>query len=1368
MTAAPSSGTPSSSSSGLTRASSWARLNPLIQFPEQLPVSKRSSDITEAIREHSVLIIAGETGSGKTTQVPKCALLAGLGQKGKILMTQPRRLAAVRTALRIAEELGVEPGQEVGYRVRFQHKAHHQGLLEVVTDGIPLSGDLSHHPFKGCEAVIVDEVHERSVNIDLLLGLLKKELERNPKFKVILMSATLDTERYQSFFPTAKALQVEGRTFPVDTLYRTPERNANIIDTLCQATEEAILETRGDILCFLATERDIRESEKRLSERLGNDVEVLPLFSRLSQKEQDKVFRPPGKKRRVILSTNIAETSLTLPGVRCVIDSGQARVLRFQAGRGVPQLEVEAISKASAQQRAGRAGRTAPGMCLRLYPERDFLAMEDFTVPEIQRQDLATVILKLISMGVREPETFPFPDPPSSKSMKSGERQLEFLGAVIRKDDGLHLSKIGKEMVRQPLAPRLSHLMLNAKKEGLLLPVSIISAFLSMQDPRQNPIDQLSKARDAHRRFRVKDSDFLGILELFRSYQEQAENHSGTALKRWCNENFLAWRRMKEWEQLTQDLGKTVDRDFKLKTLTTVADEVIHQLILGSHLDCILEPDHKADDGSFHSLGRRAIFPHPSSALSKNDKTWCVCVSFLNTSRLFALHLCTIQPEWISELAPHLIRIERGDPHYDIKTQKVVSEEVHRFRSHVVKTIANKDHFPFDPEEATRVFIREALIRQPIESLDLPPILKIYDDLKNCDAAFRTREQCYNEDRLVESWRKRIGLCSRYSDLKKLEPSVLNLSLNHVLEPEEQQAIEHDTPLQCKVIEENVSIRYTYAPGSEQDGADLQLSPQQLAILDAHTLEHAIPAWHLERSRLAWESLPKAFRKQFSLEHCCRDWEGMWKGSPDQHSLTIWRRWMLKHTSLEEVIEQWLDQTQQKIPVHFWPKFVLIDHKGQASQRYQNVQEAQVHSLSAMEERHYLQLKKQGRQKIGTVEGDALALITSALEAWSQWPKMGKEAQDLRGKPLPLFPQFKVHRGHLWLEPQRDESLARQYSLSTLARLHGPLSAQVPAPDAQVLDQLSKSNLDLKDLLPKVQSAAWENLWLRMRDSDLENIDTLRSRLKKCEERYWSKDLQHLLAYCSRCGHLSTRARWVHPKTSQEHWIVKRCGMASMHGRPDPDKLSRLNLDHAQEEIDLCLIFLEEQHRHPESFDRICQGWRALEKKWKFVSKNTLYAHLYTAHGVWHKDLFGENWNDASFERLQLGQSECAARERALEKLQRRWQDAENWMVFAKDDLEAECQAKSRNRKKILLTELEEMFSDPESIHSQVEKFCKQIEQTQKTWSQLRTQKKVILEEEKTLKSDKLKDALLTAWIKPKTKMEIKTALPKHKPRRLL
>ena len=1345
------------------RASSWARLCPLIQFPEQLPVSKRSNDITEAIRENSVLIIAGETGSGKTTQVPKCALLAGLGQKGKVLMTQPRRLAAVRTALRIAEELGVEAGQEVGYRVRFQHKAHAQGLLEVVTDGIPLSGDLSQHPFKDCEAVIVDEVHERSVNIDLLLGLLKRELERNPSFKVILMSATLDTERYQSFFPTAKALQVEGRTFPVDTLYRVPERNSNIIDSLCEATEEAILETRGDILCFLATERDIRESEKRLSGRLGNEVEVLPLFSRLSQKEQDRVFRPSGKKRRIILSTNIAETSLTLPGVRCVIDSGQARVLRFQAGRGVPLLEVESISKASAKQRAGRAGRTAPGLCLRLYSERDFTAMEDFTVPEIQRQDLATVILKLISMGVREPETFPFPDPPSSKAMKSGERQLEFLGAVIRKEDGLILSKIGKEMVRQPLAPRLSHLMLNAKKEGLLLPVSIISAFLSMQDPRQNPTEQLSKARDAHRRFRVKDSDFLGILELFRRYQEQATNASGMALKRWCSDHFLAWRRMKEWEQLTQDLGKTVHRDFKLETLGAVPDEIIHQLILGSHLDCILEPDQKADDGSFHSLGRRAIFPHPSSTLSKNDKTWCVCTSFLNTSRLFALHLCTIQPQWISELAPHLIQIERGDPRYDPKTQKVVSEEIHRFRSHVVKTVASKDHFPFDPEEATGVFIREALIRQPIESLDLQPIQQIYADLKNCDAAFRTREQCHNEDRLVDAWRKKIGLCARYSDLKKLDSSKLTLTLSDVLEPEEQHVIEHDTPLQCQVAEDLVSLHYTYAPGSDQDGVDLQLSPLQLAIFDAHTLEHSAPSWHRERTRLAWEALPKAFRKPFSLDTCTQEWEKLSQDSPEQHSPQIWKRWMLKHTSLEDVITQWLEQVQEKIPAHLWPKFVLVDHKGQASQRYGNVQEAQVHSLSAMEERHYLQLKKQGRQKIGPTEGDVLTLLNSALQAWSHWPKGGKEAQDLRGKPLPLFPYFKVHRDHLWLEPHRDQNLARQHSLTTLARLHGPLSSKAPEPEAQTLDQLAKSHLDLRDLLPKVERAAWENLWLRMRDSDLANTDTLRLRLKKCEERYWGKDLQRLLEFCIRCGHLSTRAKWVHPKTSQEHWLVKRCGLASMYGRPDPEKLSRLNLDQALEEMDLCLVFLQEQHRRPDSFDPICQGWRALEKKWKAISKHTLYDHLYSHHGVWHKDLFGEGWNDASPEALQNGQRECEGRERALEKLQRRWQDAEDWLVFAKDDLEAECHAKSRNRKKALLAELEVAFPNPEAIRSGVEDFCDLVEQAQKTWTNLRSQKKVILEEEKTLESNKLKDALLTAWIAPKTKIP----QPKHKPRRL-
>jgi RNA helicase HrpA len=1355
---------PSSEKSSV-RVKSWDQLSPNIGFPSALPVSRRSNDITEAIQKHRVLIIAGETGSGKTTQVPKCAILAGLGKSGRVIMTQPRRLAAVRTAIRIAEELGVQPGDEVGYRVRFQHKASKDGLLEVVTDGIPLSGDLSKHPFKDCDAVIVDEVHERSINIDLLLGLLKNELKRRPDFKVILMSATLDTERYQNFFPDAHAMQVEGRTYPVDTFYREPDRHDSTVDSLCKGVEEAMGNSSGDILCFLATERDIRDAERRLQGRLGSQAEVLPLFSRLSQKDQDRVFRPSGGKRRIILSTNIAETSLTLPGVRCVVDSGQARILRYQAGRGVPLLEIESISKASAKQRAGRAGRTAPGICLRLYNQRTYLAMEEFTPPEIQRQDLSQVILKLVSMGVREPNAFPFPDPPSHRAMKSGEQLLEFLGAVKRKEDGLHLTKMGKDMVRLPLSPRLSHLMLRAKRENLLLPISVVSSFLSMQDPRQNPAEELSKARDAHRKYRVEGSDFLGMLKLYGRYQQQSQNLSGNALKRWCSENYLSWRRMKEWEQLILELGKTVDSDFRLTDLGDVAETTLHQLILASHLDCLLEPDAKAQDDSYHSLGRRGIFAHPSSSLgkkpkpkskqqqankgqgpSKTNRPWAVCASFLTTSKLFALHLCHIEPHWISDLAPHLIQIERGEPRYDEKSQKVVSEEIHRFRSHVVKTIPSKDHFPHDPDTATDVFIREALIRNPAPMAELENGLKTMEQLKHLDAAMRTREQCHNEDRMVEAWKNKIGACSRFSDFKKIPKEQLKLSLEDILTSEELQMVQRDTPLVLLLEEQKLDIQYNYRPEKTSDGACILMDAQQLALFDERRLSTSIPAWRKERSRLAWESLPKAFRKQFSLEQCQSTWDDMSLEKPEHSDRQIWKRWISKHTSLDDVIQGWFSAIEKSIHPYLWPKFSLIDKKGEQGPLLNDVQDAQLHNRSAMAEKHLRQLQKKDRQKLISLEGDALERIETVLNLWNSWPIKGRDAQNISGEIFKLYPRFYIQHQSIWVEPHPDEELSRHQSLNTLAKIHGPLSSKAPEAQGKIIEALAKTQIPLSEWIPQVQHASWLKLWKRMRDGDLKSLDKLRERLKKCEAKYWGKDFEQLLQFSEKCTHLHLRSKWLHPKTSQEHWLSKQCGIVSYHGYPKADELAKIDLDKSESSMNRCLVLLEEQHQHPNGFDAICKAWRNMDKEWNTLKNHPLYEVIYTEASTWTECVFPKGWDNASASSLKKTQDLIKERMETLKLWQKRWSDSEDWLIFAQDDVESECHAKTRNRKKQLLDDLLQNFEKPEQRKTLLKDFYQKFEPVREKWSQLRSQKKVVLEEEKIVGKDKLKDALMMAW----------------------
>jgi ATP-dependent helicase HrpA len=1331
-------------SSTSRREERWEQLCRSISFPPQLPVSRRAEDITQTIKDHPVVIIAGETGSGKTTQVPKCALLAGLGKNGRLMVTQPRRLAATRTALRIAEELKVEIGDEVGYRIRFQHKSSQDSLLEVVTDGIPLSGDLSARPFDGFDGVIVDEVHERSVNIDLLLGLLKGEREHNPDFRVLLMSATLNTERYRSFFPEAQVLEVEGRTFPVEIEYRQRPRGQQLPDHLAATLGEALGRSRGDVLCFLPTERDIRECERKLQGRFGNAVDCLPLFSRLSQKEQDQVFKSGSGRQRVILATNIAETSITLPKVTCVIDSGLVRLLRFQPGRGVPLLEVESISKASARQRCGRAGRTSSGFCLRLYSEKDYQNMEDFTLPEIQRQDLAQVILKLVSMGVKQPEDFPFPDRPSSKAMKSGQRQLEFLGAVVDQDDGLELTAVGRQMAKQPLSPRLAHLMLKAKAGRMLDEAAVISAFLSMQDPRQNPADQLSEARGCHRRLQVDGSDLLTVLKLYGLYRREVELRSNTSLRKWCNEHFLSWRRMKEWEQLCGDLQRTIAPRHRFGEIGDIDEVKLHRLVLGSHLDHLLELDDKAEDGSYHSLGRRSIFIHPSSAMAKSGSRWGACTSFLNTSRLFSLQNFVIEPSWICELAPKLIRIERGEARYDSKTKKVVSSETHRFRGHVVKTIANKDHFPWDQDEASEVFCREAIVRGELEWPALEPFRLLKQQLDNFDAAMRVRESCSHEDRLVDAWKQQLGPCSRLSDLRKLKAEKLNMSIDALLDPGEREHWGKDLPMAINIAEESCECRYLYGPGREDDGVTVVLTTTALASLRQRELELAIPLWAEERLRLAHETLPKVFKRQFSAAQCLAQWDERWQAQPELSLKQTLERWMALHTAMESVSAQWLKDWESKCSPHLTPQLALLGKSGELEQRGRDVKTCQGHNFSAMERKHLNDLKRSQRRNLGSASENTLKTLGTAMACLVETMEQGQEQLDLRGQSFLTYPRVYLQRDQCWVEPEPQKSQARRESLISLGRLHGRLSEGEPDVATELLARLSKVVPDLHQVKNDCTQSAWELLWLRMRPDDLKDLNSLRARLKKCENKYWQRDLHRLLNFCESCGELRRNSKKLHPQSSQENWLFRQCAKASFHGRFDPQQWVHRDLEQLQQRIVFLGALLEQQGKAGSNFDQLCLGWRQLLKTWGELQPHPFNAAK--ASESWQDDLFPAGFSSASSGTLADSQKRLQQRQTDIEALERRFKAAQQWLLDAEDDLEAEVQAKARNRKRELLDELKALEQKREPGPSWAAEFCEASDTMRNAWSKLRGQKKRVLEEEKSVGAGKLKDALLTAW----------------------
>lgn len=1293
----------------MSRQEGWQRLVSAVHYPANLPVSGAAPELVESLKRHRVLILAGQTGSGKTTQMPKVCLQAGLGQSGRILLTQPRRLAATRTALRLAEELGVEIGNEVGYRIRFQHKAQSHSVVEVVTDGIPLSGSLAKNPFAGCDVVVVDEVHERSVNIDLLLGLLKRQLELSPHLKVVLMSATLDTERFASFFPDAVTHEVEGRTYPVDVEHR--DESGPLVERCCHTLRKMVDQRQGDVLCFLPTERDITEIARKLN--LGGSVEVLPLFSRLAQKDQDKVFRKGGG-RKVILSTNIAETSLTLPGVKTVVDSGLVRVLRYQPGRGVPLLEVENISRASARQRMGRAGRVAPGLCVRLYPERTFQAMEEFTAPEIQRQDCAQVLLKLISMGECQPESFPFPSRPSGRALRSGMQQLEFLSAIeLDEEEGWRLTRLGTEMVRLPLSPRLAHLMIMAKRQGLLQPAGTLAAFMSIQDPRSTPSDQQAKARDAHRQWLEEGSDLMGILRLYETYRKKEEELSGQGLRRWCGDNFLAWRRMREWVQLNRELVEMVG---KIEGQKRAHRDDLHKLILGSHLDHLLEYDEKASDGSWFSLNRRSVFPHPSSSTAKKTPRWAVCTAFLSTSRLFALGVCEVEPRWVVDLAPHAIALKRGEPRYDAKTQKVVSEERHHFRTHLVHRISTKDHHPHDPEEATDVFIREALIRGELEWGRLNTSRERIASLAHFDAAKRIRDDSHHEDRIVEAWRSRIGLCSRFSDLKQIEE--IELRLEDLLDEGELKTLAEDLPLEVSLGDRSLPIHYRYQPGHPADGPTVMAQFRDLVELDQRSLESAVPLYLTERLRRAHGALPKAFRKEFTLEDFTKAILESW--SSEQTLEACLERWMGRHTKLERVMEDWKKHRQSE---PWWVPEVEVD-----GQRHPSVTDLQLHSRELLEKKRYRNWLRQRRKK---VEGDLSQLLAALKQHFTY--------TDVDGVEHPHVTRLQNREGRFFLEACPDAQRAARDTGLALAPWVGSFETAAPELSDHLITRLHPCLLKDPGLIQRATEAALLGVWARVRPSDLDNEAALKRRVLKCEAKYWGRDLERWLLWQRRAFDIMNGLRHRQVETSQEHHWSKWIQRVVQAGNLDFQGLSTVEVVDFEKNLDECERVLAIWGQ--EDFEDLSRRWRNLRLRSDETGKHPMSA---LCKDDLDQPLEGFKGRLSREKLLEL-EERLETTNAQMEQREKRVMDLAAWVREAEADLEDEIHPKSRKRKRECLGNLPALEPWPESWKAMEERL-EAIEEAQGRWSNFGGQKKVVLAEEKTVEKDKLTSALLTAW----------------------
>ncbi|EXJ09882.1 ATP-dependent RNA helicase HrpA [Nitrincola nitratireducens] len=692
--------------------------NTSIDYPE-LPVSARRQEIAEALQRHQVIIVAGETGSGKTTQLPKICLELGLSDKGMIGHTQPRRLAARTVAARIAQELKTELGQAVGYQVRFHDQVSEQSHIKLMTDGILLAETQRDRLLRRYSVLIIDEAHERSLNIDFLLGYLKQLLPKRPDLKLIITSATIDLQRFSDHFSKAPIIEVSGRTYPVTLLYR-PLHELEVEDDKAQDLQVGILQavdeltlidrqTReagpGDILVFLPGERDIRETAETLRKAQLRDTEVIPLYARLSLAEQNRVFGEDRKAgRRIVLATNVAETSLTVPGIRYVIDPGLARISRYSYRSKVQRLPIEAVSQASANQRAGRCGRVAPGTCIRLYSEDDFLQRPAFTDAEIQRTNLAAVILNMLQLGLGDIARFPFVDPPDSRFINDGFKLLEELGAVTSKRQ---LTALGRDLARLPVDPRIARMLVAANHLGSLTEVLVIASALSVQDPRERPHDKRQAADEKHQAYLDDDSDFITLLNLWKAYELQRIELSSQQLKKWCQTHFISWVRMREWRDLHRQLHLSAKELGFVENKDDADYASIHKALLTGLLSHI---GFKQEKGEYLGARNRRFYIFPGSGIFKKSPKWIMCAELLETSKLFAHYVAKIEPEWIEEPAAHLVKRSWMEPHWEQKRAQVVAIEQVTLYGLIIVPKRRVHYGSIDPSVSHDIFIRQALV----------------------------------------------------------------------------------------------------------------------------------------------------------------------------------------------------------------------------------------------------------------------------------------------------------------------------------------------------------------------------------------------------------------------------------------------------------------------------------------------------------------------------------------------------------------------------------------------------------------------------------------------------------------------------------
>ncbi|MCW5596822.1 MAG: ATP-dependent RNA helicase HrpA [Rhodocyclaceae bacterium] len=977
---------------------------PAIAYDDELPVSARRGEIAEAIRKHQVVIVCGETGSGKTTQLPKICLELGRGAHGLIGHTQPRRIAARATAARIAQELKSELGRAVGYKIRFTDRVSPDSYIKLMTDGILLAETQGDPQLRQYDTLIIDEAHERSLNIDFLLGYLKHLLRggknARPDLKVIVTSATLDAERFSKHFNDAPVIEVSGRLYPIEMRWRPPEDNVDLAEAIVDAVDECHRNGPGDVLVFLPGEREIREAAEALRKHhpavANTRTEILPLYARQSAQEQQRVFAP-AKGRRVVLATNVAETSLTVPGIRYVVDSGLARVKRYSHRNKVELLQVEDIARSAANQRAGRCGRVMSGVCIRLFAEEDFQKRLAHTEPELLRSSLAGVILRMKSLHLGEVEDFPFLDKPLPRMITDGYQLLDELGAV---DDARELTQSGRELAKLPLDPRIGRMILAARDGHCLREMLVIAAALSVQDPRERPQEQLGTADQAHAKWRGNEqqqrSEFLAWLNLWKAFDESWAHQTQRKQRDWCRKHFLNTLRMREWREVHTQLHTLCGEHSWRENEKPATYEQIHKSLLAGLLGNVgLKSEEEG-----HYLGARGIrfWPHPGSALAKKAGRWIVAAELVETTRLYARCLAKIEPEWLEEVGAHLVKRHVYDPHWEKKGGQVRAWERGTLHGLVLYAKRPVTYSRIDPQLARELFIREGLVQG-----DLPEETarharffqhnrKLLRDIEQLEHKTRRQDVLVDEELIFafydahipaevvdvasfERWRK---------DAERAEPKLLFLTREQLMRHDAAGVTSERFPPQMEIHGQRYPLSYHFEPGAEDDGVTLTVPVAALNQVPAARCEWLVPGLLEQKAAQFVKTLPQKYRHRLQpVDVFVAAFAEGAQGVPgaDEPFLRALTRAAEEKMQLKLPLDAF---RSEMVPAHFFMNFRAVGEHGRILGQSRNLQELRSRYAREIEQSFAAaELTETGNKAIEAA-GDAPADgVLQGLTSWS-------------------------------------------------------------------------------------------------------------------------------------------------------------------------------------------------------------------------------------------------------------------------------------------------------------------------------------------------------------------------------------------------